>query len=87
VTAERARGWLETLWPIAGGVLLVVVSYARFDTRLTNTEATVTKMDNAWVGLELRVRNTETNGAAQWASVLARLDDIIRRLERIESGR
>lgn len=38
MTGERIRGWIETLWPIAVGLVLVVIAYSNLGSRLTAVE-------------------------------------------------
>lgn len=67
MSGEKVRSWVETLWPILGGLALVFLAYGRMEGRLTVVEERAgraeTKADVAIAGqvdIRLSLQRLET---------------------------
>jgi hypothetical protein len=83
------KTWIASF--LGGGGLVaifsLVFSVGARDEKLTSIEKKLEGQDVVLSALDGRVRNVELGAAADRAMIVTRLDDIVRRLDRIERGR
>lgn len=50
--SDRARGWVETLWPILGGIVLVAIAYANLGAAASKAQDTADRAEKKADGVQ-----------------------------------
>ena len=77
MSRDDLKGWIEALWPIVGGLVLVGIAYATLGSRLSSAEEDVRDLKprvrasedtSAWLKSALRTgRDPDTGQQFPWA--------------------